>query len=305
MQGGAGGMRGGMGGMRGGAGMAGMPGMGGMAGMRGGGMGGMRGGGMRGGGGMGGGGGAIWSPGAMQLADLVNKVDQLTNNSLTVELTDDQKKAIREQLKGLGKSEKALDKDEAQKKLKAMLNVLGDYRPVLTAVGFDWPGEGSAARFGLPSSFFKVGKNNDHLTALKKTVGAADDTRGPDKDGGAAEPENPDRVLASLITKLDLLTSKALVVKLTDKDKKALAKELKGIDPNKPLAGQSAGEKRTALLKILEDAKLREKLESLGFGWTGYGAIGPTTPPPNPFNDPKAHKHLDSLKKYVGGKESV
>lgn len=105
-----------------------------MGGGPGGGMGGMM-------GGMGGGRGMQGPPVRSQLANLVSKLDALTNKEkpLLIELSPEQKQKVQEQLKGLAELQEVSD-DEAKKRLDALLEVLKDNREKLEAVGYRWPG---------------------------------------------------------------------------------------------------------------------------------------------------------------------
>ena len=76
-----------------------------------------------------------------QLAGLVTKIDQLTNKSLTVTLTDEQKKQLGEELKGLEAMDD-LSSDEAKKRLEAVLKVVEGDKQVFTDAGYRWPGQG-------------------------------------------------------------------------------------------------------------------------------------------------------------------
>jgi hypothetical protein len=174
---GGGGMRGMGGGGMGGGGLGG----GGFGGMGGGGQrgGGMRGGGMGGrGGGFGGGqrGGRGGAPDyRTELAMLVLKLDEVTTaKPVTLNLTADQKKAIRQAIGDL------LDKDnlsaqDAEKKLKAILKVLDKYQKPLEEAGYRWPLRGSDLVGQQPTD-----RNNPfsdelirkHLKALKERLAA-------------------------------------------------------------------------------------------------------------------------------------
>jgi hypothetical protein len=140
------------GGGRGPAGPPGGMGMGGRGGPGGMGMGGPGGGGRGGpgGGGMGmaavGGGGRAQSP-KRQLVNLVEKLELVANKPITVELTDEQRKQVLEQLKGLKEIED-LKEDEAKKRLDALLEVLEKHKETLQTVGFRWPGAGGGGPGG-------------------------------------------------------------------------------------------------------------------------------------------------------------
>jgi hypothetical protein len=164
----SGGMMGGQGGMAGAK--------GGMAGAKGGMMGDMGGkGGMMGGkgGGMGKGGGGFGPTPKTQLAQLVAKLDVLTAKPLSIELTDDQRAKVREQIKGLASNEELSD-DEATKRLNALLDVLKEQKVTLEAAGYRWPGEGGGGFGGFgtpqPANPFKEGKDAEHLKDLDERL---------------------------------------------------------------------------------------------------------------------------------------
>jgi hypothetical protein len=147
-----------------GAKMAGMKGKGGGKGGMGGGMGGM--GGMM--GGMGGGGGGA-QPKA-QLAGLVDKLDLLTARPLAIQLTDEQRAKVAEQLKGL-EGAKDLTDEEAKKRLDALTETLKPYRETLEAAGYRWPGAGGGGgRQPPPPNPFLEEKNNKHLKELQERL---------------------------------------------------------------------------------------------------------------------------------------
>src|ERR1051326_524714 len=89
-----------------------------------GGMGGGPGGGGRPGGGGAPGGGQRGPSSKMQLAQLVNKLNDLTEKSLHVELSADEKKKVHEQLQGADKDE--LTDEDAKKRLDTLLEILKD-----------------------------------------------------------------------------------------------------------------------------------------------------------------------------------
>jgi hypothetical protein len=145
--------------------------------------GGMMGGARRGGGGRRGGPGgrggapggrrAMMGPSAKaQLATLVAKLDQLTSAQLTLKLTDDEKKAIDENTKGL-LNEKALDNQDAQKRLDALLEILKKHKDTLEAAGYRFPGGGRQGFMRPPDlpNPFKDEKNAKHLRSLREQIG--------------------------------------------------------------------------------------------------------------------------------------
>src|SRR2546423_795411 len=88
----------------------------------------------------GGGGGGRGPTAKSQLASLVAKLDQLTRKPLTVSLNEEQRKKVREQLRGLDASED-LTEEDAKKRLEAILDIVQADRESLEAVGYRWPGQ--------------------------------------------------------------------------------------------------------------------------------------------------------------------
>ena len=115
-------------------------------------------------GGMGGGGA---QPKA-QLAGLVDKLDLLTAKPLAIQLTDEQRAMIAEQLKGLDQAKELTD-EEAKKKLDALTETLKPYRETLEAAGYRWPGAGGGGgrQPPPPPNPFMEEKNNKHLKDLQ------------------------------------------------------------------------------------------------------------------------------------------
>jgi hypothetical protein len=152
---------------------------GGMAG-GGGGRGGMGGGGgapggMMGMGGMGGGGGRGPNP-KIQLVSLVAKLDQLTGKPLAVHFSEDQRKKVAEQLKGLADVDD-LKEDDAKQRLDSLLELVKDQRETLEAAGYRWPGGRGGFGGGGPGpeapNPFKEGTNLKHLESLQGHVAKA------------------------------------------------------------------------------------------------------------------------------------
>lgn len=157
-------------------GKAGPPGMGGGMGGMGGGMGG---GGKKGGGGAPGGGGGKGPSPKVQLAQLVNKLDTVTSQSLHIELNADQKKQVKELLAGLAEKDEISDED-AKAKLDALLKLLEPNKKVMEDAGYRWPGGGGGGFGGFgggmggggpPANPFKEGAGAEHLKSLQATVG--------------------------------------------------------------------------------------------------------------------------------------
>jgi hypothetical protein len=122
--------------------------------------------------GKGGMGGAGRGPSARaQLVRLVSKLDQLTGEGLTIRLTDEQKAKLAEQLAGLDKLEELKD-DEADKRLKAILEVIENTRATLEAAGYTWPGAAPMARPQPDAANpFSDAENSKPLKALQERVG--------------------------------------------------------------------------------------------------------------------------------------
>jgi hypothetical protein len=115
-----------------------------------------------------------------QLAALVDKLDLLTGKPLTVQLSDEQRKEISEQLKGLADVDELTD-DVARAKVDKLDELLKDQKSTLEAVGYRGPAEGMSGgmpalpgpggRGGVPGpppvpNPFKVEDNAKHLKAL-------------------------------------------------------------------------------------------------------------------------------------------
>jgi hypothetical protein len=108
-----------------------------------------------------------------QLATLVTKIDQLTKKPLVINLTDEKRTKLREQLQGLDKKEE-LSEVEAKKRLDAILEVVKEDRATLEAAGYRWPGEGGGG-FRPPSNDpnpFTSEQNGKHLKSLQEQVKA-------------------------------------------------------------------------------------------------------------------------------------
>ena len=113
----------------------------------------------------GGGGGGARS----QLASLVAKLDTLTGKPLAVNLSQEQKKKVCEQLQGLAGPD-SISEEDAKKKLDLLLDLLKSDKETLKAAGFRWPGElvdNRDPRQPLPPNPFKDAANNKHLKTLE------------------------------------------------------------------------------------------------------------------------------------------
>jgi hypothetical protein len=104
-----------------------------------------------------------------QLALLVAKLDALTAKPLSVDLNDDQRAKVREQLKGLV-GEDDLSEDDAKERLDKLLETLQPHKTVLEQAGFLWPGSGPPTRGGNVDNPFKEGAGADHVKNLEKRL---------------------------------------------------------------------------------------------------------------------------------------
>jgi hypothetical protein len=102
---------------------------------------------------------------------LIKKLDALTGTPLSISLSDDQRKAVLEQLSGLDTME-TVTTGEAQKRLDALVEILAPHKDVLEAAGFQWPG--TAAR-GPASAQNTIADeaNRKALKALLERLGGA------------------------------------------------------------------------------------------------------------------------------------
>lgn len=108
----------------------------------------------------------------LQLASLVAKLDLVTGNAPTIQLTDEQRKKVQEQLRGLDAAED-LSADDAQKRLDTLLEILKDHRQTLELVGYRWPSQGGPSSFSVPPELpnpFKDEKNAKPLKSLQSRL---------------------------------------------------------------------------------------------------------------------------------------
>jgi hypothetical protein len=122
-------------------------------------------------------GGAPPSP-RVQLVTLVNTLDRMVDQPVTLSLTADDRAAIASQLKGLDKAGSISDED-ARARLDAILQVVEKDRTALEAIGYRWPNPDGKSRpkggFGGPPpkdspNPFHEGSNGDHLKSLKERL---------------------------------------------------------------------------------------------------------------------------------------
>ncbi|MER3415271.1 MAG: hypothetical protein C4297_03535 [Gemmataceae bacterium] len=111
----------------------------------------------------------------MQLAELVAKLERLTDGGLRVQLDPEEKKKLAEALAGLDQTEE-LAPDKAKEKLDAALKLLEKHKATLQAAGFRWPGEqaGAPGRPGgqsPPPNPFKEERYQKSLQSLLGRLG--------------------------------------------------------------------------------------------------------------------------------------
>ena len=107
-----------------------------------------------------------------QLAQLVSKLDVLTDKPLAVQLTTEQRKQIQEQLNGLADA-KDLSDDEAKAKLDKILDVLKDQKDTMEKAGYRWPGGGGGGPppgGSAPPNPFTTDANAGHLKSLSERL---------------------------------------------------------------------------------------------------------------------------------------
>ena len=110
-----------------------------------------------------------------QLAQLVAKLDVLTDKPLSVQLTADQRKQIQEQLNGLADAKELSDED-AKAKLDKILDVLKSQKETLEAAGYRWPAAGGpsgpppARPPEPPPNPFTTDANAGHLKSLSERL---------------------------------------------------------------------------------------------------------------------------------------
>lgn len=118
--------------------------------------------------------------------------------------------------------------------------------------------------------------------------------------GGGGRGQSPQTQLATLVTKLDLLTHKPLAVTLDGEQKKKVREALQKLDTAKDLSNDDARAKVEDLRKILNEEQ-RKTLEAAGYRWPAPAAPPtPGNPPvleanPNPFSEGENSQHLKSL----------
>jgi hypothetical protein len=147
--------------------------------------------------------------------------------------------------------------------------------------------------------------------SAKAPLASAGAPQGKGGGNGRASAPDPKAQLAQLITKLDLLASKSLVLDLTSDQKQKIQEKLAGLDEESDLSTDGAKARLDGLLEIVEGQ--RTTLEAAGYRWPGAGGGGrggpgggggggmmgnaqPPRGPSNPFKDGANNQHLKSLR---------
>jgi hypothetical protein len=107
-----------------------------------------------------------------QLVALVVKLDQLTGEPLSLSLTEGQRAAIREQLRGL--EEKEVSDEEAERRFKEILEAVKGQRGTLEAAGYRWPGGGAGPPPSSMLNPFAEEQNAKHLASLRGHLAKGD-----------------------------------------------------------------------------------------------------------------------------------
>ena len=117
--------------------------------------------------------------------------------------------------------------------------------------------------------------------------------------GGGRGGPSPKTQLATLVDKLDVLTSKPLAIELSPEKKTKVGELLKGLDQKAELTDEEAKEKLDSLLDQVKDQK--STLEAAGYRWPGEGGGGGrgAAPPANPFKEEANSQHLKALQERL------
>ena len=138
------------------------------------------------------------------------------------------------------------------------------------------------------------------------SMGGPSESPGGQKEGAAGKggPRGPSakNQLASLVTKLDLLTSNSLTLSLGDDQKKAVEEQVRGLDAASELADEDAQKRLDALLETL--ANYKDTFVAAGYRWPGEGGLRPPSDTSNPFTEESNAKALKSLQERFAAEPS-
>jgi hypothetical protein len=124
--------------------------------------------------------------------------------------------------------------------------------------------------------------------------------RGGQRGGGGASSKNQ---LASLITKLDLLTHDRLSVKLDAEQKRKIREQIQKLEEKDELSEEEAKTKLDAVVEILHDDQ-KATLSEAGANLPGQrgGNRGGGDASANPFKGGQPNEHLKSLRNQLDDK---
>jgi hypothetical protein len=103
-----------------------------------------------------------------QLAALIIKLDLITSNKLTIELSEERRARIREILEGVEDS--VIHDEIISERLRDLLEVLDEDRQTFISIGYRWPNV-PYQRPGMESDPFQYQPNLDHLQSLREKLG--------------------------------------------------------------------------------------------------------------------------------------
>jgi hypothetical protein len=109
---------------------------------------------------------------SQQVVTLVAKLDELTADAGKLELTDDQRVKVRDQLIALAVPD-YLGDSVAKEHMTGILKVLENHRPTLEAAGFKWPAANYNPNVRPNPNPFKEGEPAKHLKSLQERLGKA------------------------------------------------------------------------------------------------------------------------------------
>lgn len=126
--------------------------------------------------------------------------------------------------------------------------------------------------------------------------------RGGGQRGGGPTSKNQ---LASLITKLDLLTHERLSVKLDAEQKRKIREQIQKLEEKDELSEEEAKTKLDAVVEVLHDDQ-KKTLSEAGASLPGQrsGNRGGGDAPANPFKEGQSNEHLKSLRSQLEDKNT-
>src|SRR5262245_44228056 len=106
---------------------------------------------------------------AVQVVTLIAKLDALTAEANKLQLTDEQRTKVRDQLQPLGDPD-FLGDAVAKQHMNAILDALKGHRETLEAAGFKWPSEMYDPNVRPGKNPFKEGEPAQHLKSLQERL---------------------------------------------------------------------------------------------------------------------------------------